>query len=434
MLGSSKFQRVNCTSCRIHRRTTAEVVPRSVSVTSTEGAISQRYVLIGAHKTSLPPLRSTETVNLSMNCRATERKHSSSSNSLTTPSSALTSVVSRTSLTVAQVELGTSATVDFSETPLSHDLNGAPPLLPISSRSSGSSSASSSHHPDDTALAEVVLGFRSGEVVVWDTGGIRMRLNTPKLNRVDDTAATCVTYLRGAPTEHSNRLLTGHASGMCYVYDLRLYPEKEKQMECNTFGLPEAHSLGVRTPGARVNVNPVCCFRLFADAVTCCASCPRYPTTIAIASRDSQLHVYSVDDGVISFTQRCAFGAFLCVAWSAESSCIAAGSEDDTFYVYSMRGQCIARLVGHRSWPMSVSFRPADSSGQLRVLTSGHDGLVAVWYLSADDLTGMSAVVVEPTSMWSTLHVDACVCARDLPGAIATACTQGYIRLWAEAE
>eukprot|EP00759_Apiculatamorpha_spiralis_P006554 PhF_6_TR13866/c0_g1_i1/m.22247 len=423
----SSKSRVSCTSSKITRRQSGvEVVPKQTggaggSVLSSEGTMSKKYILLGAHRVTLNPIRSTETVNLGLCVRTINRKPlstaPSSSPTAVTPSSVLTSVLCRTSLTVAQIELGATVTTEFSELPLTHDLNGP-----------GSSSTES----NDLATAEVLVGFRTGEIVVWDSNGIRCRFNAQKYNRVDDTAATCVIYLRGNPSENSTKFLACHASGCVYLYDTMLYPAKEvKSMEVNLFPDSVDVTPFCKMIGTKPTLNPSFCLCVAKSAISCAACCPRDQSLVAFGSRDGQLRVSNIEAGVISFSHKSQYGAFLCVAWSPGQTYLAAGSEDDTVYVYSMRGHCVAKLVGHRSWPSTLTIG-TQIGNVTSVLGGGQDGLVIVWYLNNDELSVKGPVVIEPSAVWCGLHMDSCVVAKELPGVIISACSQGYIRMWAE--
>ena len=75
------------------------------------------------------------------------------------------------------------------------------------------------------------------------------------------------------------------------------------------------------------------------------------------------------------------------VAIDRKASMIISGSRDKTIKVWTIKGQCLATLLGHNDWVSQVRIAPTDQNDDaVTVISAGNDKMVKVCYFISNDL------------------------------------------------
>ncbi|CCC70669.1 hypothetical protein NCAS_0F01850 [Naumovozyma castellii] len=114
------------------------------------------------------------------------------------------------------------------------------------------------------------------------------------------------------------------------------------------------------------------------------------------------------------------------VAIDRKASMIISGSRDKTIKVWTIKGQCLATLLGHNDWVSQVRIAPTDQNDDaVTVISAGNDKMVKAWNLNQFQ--------IEADFVGHNGNVNAVTASPD-GTLIASAGKDGEIMLWNLAE
>nr|CAB3267688.1 WD repeat-containing protein 20 [Phallusia mammillata] len=217
---------------------------------------------------------------------------------------------------------------------------------------------------------KVAVGFTAGQVQVID---VKTKQSLQIMNEdrsVEKSRVTCVKWL----PESENVLLSAHASGNMYTYDVSqpstnalpifhtqphilgegytIYALKTKTTSSSTSSNGNGNNATTKNPLFKwimaTDGSGIHTFQF--------SPCGRF---VAVAMQNGYLRVINHSTFEMHGCMKSYFGGLLSCSWSPDGRYIVTGGEDDLVNVWSFCEKCvIARGYGHRSWVSEVSFDP----------------------------------------------------------------------------
>jgi len=224
----------------------------------------------------------------------------------------------------------------------------------------------------DTERALVLIGFERGHAVVVNVGASHSKVleahGSYSPEEGSEDLRSSVTAVRWVPGS-SDKFVTAHSSGSLYFWDRTRTsssqlvcpkPTRSKKKKndlkqasenvalCDSSNDPSDSSISQRHIFFERNEedhNPAWAWfpggaKRFANlrkGITDIRFSPTQPQHLALSSLDGTLQILNFLQFEIIFCFESWFGAFLCVAWSKDGTCIATGGEDDAICVWNLK-------------------------------------------------------------------------------------------------
>lgn len=215
------------------------------------------------------------------------------------------------------------------------------------------------------------------------------------------------------PTAKGRRLVSIHADGMVRLEEKVYSVGNNNNNNNNSAALEGSNSTvpvlqssmalqpwDVLESAGMSNTTPAWHFGAIAAAPS---PCGKY---LALACRDGVLRVFSLSTGELYGGCSSYYGGLLCVAWSPDGRCVAAGGEDDLIFLWSAEdNRLVAHLEGHLSYITAVAFdsqSPVCSPPTYRLASVAMDCAVGLWEVNC----GEGPEVASPRAIHATVQSD----------------------------
>jgi WD40 repeat protein len=260
------------------------------------------------------------------------------------------------------------------------------------SNSSSSSSLSSSSLPQNHICfpnVELLVGFRSGDILVHDPISKRITKQFNRHGWISNAAVTRVRWLSESlfavafdqsPTQtHSEGRMGLHpaavSNGCIFFWDKSLAEDESLRLPA----VEDSHQFTVwHQPNP--TLNPVARWHISNSPVRDFCPSPS-GEFFAVVSADGFLRIIDVKEEKLIVTFKSYYGGLLCVSWTPDSRFVLTGGEDDAVSVWSIsERKVVARGIGHTSWVSRVVCdiclcRP----DEYRIASVGQDTKILFW-------------------------------------------------------